>query len=433
MIAALLAAALAAQLVAAPPPSPPAPVAAAPQTALDGRVADLIALANGGGNPAAMFTPEFLAQVPEAQVRTVLVQIASVGGKALRVERLDRAGARSATVAIAYERGVATFKLAVEPAAPFRIVGLLSLGIAAPETTLPAIANAFRMLPGQTGFALADLGEMPAVVLGSAPDRPLPIGSAFKLIILAELVRATAAGERHWDDVVTLDGRELPAGGYNRKPKGTQVTLRELAEKMISVSDNSATDVLLITLGRERIEAMQRMIGVTDPARNRPFLTTMEAFKLKGIPALRDPWLAGDEQARRALLPTVDAAATGPLKTLFADGRPVLIDRIEWFLSPADLIRTMDWLRHHTESGPGAEARRILAINPGISPTATAHYSYVGYKGGSEPGVINMTFLLQTKTGNWRVLTATWANPAAGIDTGRFASLVTRAAELAAD
>ncbi len=238
------------------------------------------------------------------------------------------------------------------------------------------------------------------------------------------------AGERHWDDMVTLDGTPLPGGFYADKPAGTKVSLREIAERMISVSDNSATDILLATLGRQKVEAMLPVVGFT-ASRNRPFLGTLEAFKLKSG-ALGTRYVALDEKGRRALLDgEVKAMPISAIPAdLFAAGKPLGIDTIEWFASPADLARTMDWLRRNTEGGPAAEARAILAKNSGIGPTPA--WSYVGYKGGSEPGVMNMTFLLQAKNGGWYALAGSWNNPAAAIDEARFASLMRRAVELAA-
>lgn len=426
-----LTALLALPAVAQTPPPPTAP-AVAPDPAVTARAAELVPLLNGGGNPVAMFHPDFLAQVPEAQLRAISAQVIGATGKVLRVAALTPLGPTAAEVTLAAERGTITLKLAIEPAAPNRIVGLLITGTSSSEANIPAVIETIKGLPGRTSFALIDLGSgAPKLVQGHNADLPLATGSAFKLVILAELVRQIEAGTRKWDDTITLDGRELPAGGFNQLPKGTAVPIRGLTEKMISVSDNSATDLMLFALGRENVEAMQRTLGIADPARNRPFLSTMEAFKLKGAARFRDRWLAGDEKTRRAMLAEVDAAPGSEVGALFADGKPVSPDRIEWFLSSLDLARTMDWLRRHSESGPGAEARRILSINPGLGAAAKS-YAYAGYKGGSEPGVINMTLLLQRKDSGWQVLTGSWENPAAAIDEGRFIGLIGRAAELAA-
>jgi hypothetical protein len=105
---------------------------------------------------------------------------------------------------------------------------------------------------------------------------------------------------------------------------------------------------------------------------------------------------------------------------------------VEWFATPGDMVRVMDWLRRHTESGPAAEARAILAKNPGVGTGPAERWRYLGYKGGSETGVIAMTFLLHGKDSGWYALSASWNDPAAAVDDVRFAGLMARAVELAA-
>ncbi|MEG3145393.1 serine hydrolase [Sphingomonas sp. RT2P30] len=428
----LVAAPLAAQ---AQSPAAPATASVTPLPALGERAGQLVTLLNGGGDSATLFAPAFLAQVPDAQIRAISGQLRERLGKAVAVAAIDAVQPNAARIRITYERGVVSMNLAVEAAAPNRIIGLLITGTTATEASLDAVVAALKAEPGLTGFTLARLGDgAPVAALALDAERPAAIGSAFKLAILAELIRATNAGERHWDDLVTLDGSPLPGGLYTAKPAGTKVTLRELSEKMISVSDNSATDILLALVGRTKVEAMLPVIGWHDAARNRPMLSTLDMFKLKGLQggALGRRWATLDEKGRRALLGGEIAAA--PLSAidpqLFRDGKPLMLE-LEWFASAADMARTMDWIRRNTESGAGAEARRILAINSGIGPAAASAWAYVGYKGGSEPGVISMNFLLQAKDGGWYALSASRNDAAAAVDEGRFVTLMTRAVELA--
>jgi beta-lactamase class A len=408
------------------------PIQASP--ALTQRAQDLVALLNGGGDVVAMFAPAFLTQVPEAKLRAIAAQLGGGMGKAVSVAAIDPVRPDGAHIRIAYERGVVSMNLAVDPASG-QIVGLLITGTAAPEASLDAVVAALKAEPGMTGFTLDKLGDgAPQVLIAENADRPAAIGSAFKLAILSELIRETKAGERHWDDMVTIDGAPLPGGLYTQTPTGTQVSIRELASKMISLSDNSATDILLGFLGREKVEAMLPVIGWHDAARNRPMLSTLDMFKLKGLQggALGRRWLTLNEAGKRKLL--TEAIEPAPLSAidpaLFKDGKPLMLD-IEWYASPADLVRTMDWIRRNTESGPGADARKILAINPGVGPEIASRWAYVGYKGGSEPGVISMTLLLQAKDGAWYVLSGNWNNPEAAVDEARFIALISRAADLA--
>lgn len=72
----------------------------------------------------------------------------------------------------------------------------------------------------------------------------------------------------------------------------------------------------------------------------------------------------------------------------------------------------MNWLRQQTEMDK--TARQILAINPGSGLTIPRdRWQYVGFKGGSEPGVLNMTYLLQSTKGVWYAVSIPWNNPQA--------------------
>jgi len=422
-----------------PPVETGAPAAAAIKAdpALDARLAEVVALLGGSGDPAVTFAPPFLAQVPVAQVTALAEQLRTANGPVTQVEAMTPRSPWSATVKLGYRNAVADLQIAVDPAGAHQVIGLRIAGVAPRVATLAEVDAALAALPGTTGFTLVRLGEgAPVPVMARNATRAFAIGSEFKLVILAELVRSIAAGERRWTDAVTLDGTPLPGGAYTQVAKGTAVPLREVAERMISVSDNSATDILLRALGRDKVEAMLSVVGIAKPAGMRPFLGTLEVFKLKGVEggALGRRWAAADEAGRRALLAgdVAKAPASAIDGQMFAAGKPLQIESAEWFASPADMVRVMDWLRRHTESGPAAEARAILAKNPGVDSAAEG-WRYVGYKGGSEPGVIAMTFLLLGKDGGWSALSASWNDPAAAVNDGRFAGLIGRAVELAGE
>lgn len=423
----------------APPPAMTAPaVAAAPQLAE--RVDGLVALLGGKGDFDALFAPSFRSAIPKAQFDQLTAQIVADLGKPTGIGSLEPASAWTARLKIGFERGVLKAEVGIDPTAPHQITGLLFKGaepLGGQAATLDAVVEQLATLPGQSGFAFARLGEATSAPTASrAASTPIAIGSAFKLIILAELVRSIEAGERKWSDVVTLDGSALPGGGYAQQPKGTRIGLRALAERMISVSDNSATDILLFYLGRRKVEAMLPVVGFTDGGmRNVPFLGALELFKLKGVDdgALGNRYLSLATTDRRAFLDGAvrDTPIAAIPRALFQDGRPLKITELEWFASPNDLIRAMDWLRRHMEGPAGADLRSILSKNPGI-PDAAAHWRYIGYKGGSEPGVLTMAFLLQAKDGDWYALAAGVSNPAKDVDKLRFSGLMARALELAA-
>ncbi len=422
-----------------PPAAPPAAtVAANPE--VERRARDVATMLSGTGDYDALFSPAFRAAVPRAKFDAITAQLTNALGKPTGIEAVEPTGPWAARIRIGYERGILDADLTVDATADHRISGLLTRGVAprAPAAaSIDAVVERLAVLPGTSGFVLARLGTgIPTVDQSHNATTPIAIGSAFKLVILAELVRSIEAGERKWSDFVTLDGSALPGGGYAQQPKGTRIAFHELAERMISVSDNSATDILLFHLGRRKVEAMLPVVGFTDGGpRNVPFLGALELFKLKGVDggALGRRYLAMTAAARRAFLdgPVHDTPIAAIPKTLFQDGRPLRIAELEWFASPNDLVRALDWLRRHLDGPAGADLRAILSKNPGL-PDATGAWRYVGYKGGSEPGVLTMAFLLQGKDGSWYAMAGGVNDPAKGVDTLQFTGLMSRALELAA-
>jgi beta-lactamase class A len=417
---------LAAAPALAQPPRPGQAQAQQPSPALRAAAERVVALMKGEAQPADLFAANFRAQVPDAQIHGVVQQFAAQYGAVQGLERIDAVSPQTATIHIRYARAIVHMDLAIEPGPAHLITGLQLTGADMVGDTMAAVTTELRALPGQVSFAVARLGDgAPAVTASIEPDRPLGIGSTFKLFILAELSRQVQAGQRHWSDVVNVDRSSIGGGTIAGFPRGAPVTLHTLASLMISISDNSATDILLHALGRENVERMMATMGVRDPARNRPLLSTLQLGLIKAAPANAFAlWLQADEATRRQLLAN-DYAATDASRidiSLFA-GNPVRIDTVEWFASSADLVRAMDWLRLHADDG----AKAILAISGGLPQQARAALRYAGFKGGSEPGVANLTYLIQTRSGAWYAVSVGWNNPAAPVDANRLAGLAARA------
>lgn len=256
------------------------------------------------------------------------------------------------------------------------------------------------------------------VVRAEAADRPLAVGSTFKIWVLGALVEAVVAGDVSWDDPLAVRDawKSIPSGVMQDAPDGAVFSLMEHATEMIRISDNTATDHLIHHLGRERVEEAMAGWGVRAPERNRPLLTTREmtGLKLPRASESLEAWRAGDEAARRALLASepVDFDLMAALEAAGPWTTPRAIDTLEWFASAEDLCRAMDRARDLSltvdEARPMME---ILGMNPGL-PFDRERWPYVGYKGGSEPGVLNMTWLMLRGDGRWFVLVLT-ANDAA--------------------
>jgi beta-lactamase class A len=182
---------------------------------------------------------------------------------------------------------------------------------------------------------------------------------------------------------------------------------------MISISDNTATDQLIDVLGRERVLKLMRDTGHSAPHHNDPLLTTLDLFELKASgPALIEAWRSSDRDARAAILEqlTEHEISAERVEAAFSSG-PNAID-IEWFATPRDLVGLFKHMRRKSSRA----VLPIMAINPNMSPATKANWNYAGYKGGSEPGVLNLTWLLEDKSGEWHILTLGWSNPDAAVD-----------------
>jgi beta-lactamase class A len=408
-----------------------AAAAAGPSPALRQRADSVLALLKGETPPERVFSPIFLGQVPAAQVKAVSEQLTLSHGAARAVGRIEAKSATSGTLFIDYERASVRMELAVNPSPPHLVEGLLVAGAEVKGDSVQKVFGELTALPGEVSLAAAALEEAgPLPFLTQKADRPLAIGSTFKLFVLAELVRQVKAGESKWDEVVPLGRRSLPSGILQDWPAGSPLTLHSLATLMISRSDNSATDTLIDLLGREKIEALLPALGVAAAERNRPFLSTAEVFAIKlGTGGLAERWTRADEAGRRALLAGLGRIDVGKLDPSLMGGQPMAIETVEWFASPQDIVRTLDWLRRSGEK----TALDLLAVNPGIARSAAQGFAYIGFKGGSEPGVINMSFLLNNRAGKWIALSVGWNDPKRPVDEAKFLALVTRLVVLMRD
>ena len=143
-------------------------------------------------------------------------------------------------------------------------------------------------------------------------------------------------------------------------------------------------------------------LGVANPQRSWPLLSTRELFLLKWgkhRPNLAT-YQASSIKTRRAVVASLATASMAELR--FSDD-PIGVDQAEWFASASDLARVLDWLRTHT-----------------ATPA-------------TEPGVLSMAFLLQSTNGNWYTLTGVWNNPRSTLDEVQFSGLMIRASELLAE
>lgn len=402
-------------------PAAAAQLDAAAEARLSAKAEEAIAVLSGERAAAEVFSPAFLAQVSAAQLEQVTQQLTASYGPLIGVERVTPAGPYSAEIALRFERAIGHGTLAISPEAPHLVTGLMLQRFEAIDDSVGKVRSELEALPGEVNAWFGPLdGATPVLSLNA--DQPLALGSTFKLYVLAALARSIADGEHRWDEVVPLAARSYPSGVMQNWPQGAPVTLHTLATLMLQVSDNTATDQLIAILGRDQVEAELRRTNA-DASRSLPFLTTHEMFTIKADPQLRARYAAAGEAERRRMLQSLPAENTPLIQVSSAfAGNPLEIDRIEWFASPSSLSRLLAELTQPQF----AEARKLLTANRNMTEEVAAEWQFAGYKGGSEPGVLNLTWLLQDKAGRWHMLTTGWNNPDAPVDTTTLDALAKR-------
>jgi beta-lactamase class A len=243
-----------------------------------------------------------------------------------------------------------------------------------------------------TGGAAGD------VVLSVGDDAAQPLGSIFKLYVLGAVVAAVEDGRLAWDDSleITDDLKSLPSGELQDEESGTTVTVRDAAQKMIEISDNTATDMLMDAVGRESVERALTDMGHSEPSLNTPFPSTRALFQIGwgDDGSMRDAWREGDEAERRALLDALPGGLVDVEPTALVDA--VWVDGIDWFASPDDLVAAHLALQELAATEAGEPVRDILSANPGFAPEAVEPFAYVGFKGGSSVGVLAGSWYVET-------------------------------------
>jgi len=135
-----------------------------------------------------------------------------------------------------------------------------------------------RNLEGVLGVAILDLTTGQKYFLHA--DEVLPTASSIKIAILAELYRQAQQGKIKLGDLYTLQSSDL-AGGSGiagaLTPGVTRLTIRDVAVLMISVSDNSATNIIIDRIGIENVNALLDSLSLTQTRLRRKMMDVKAA------------------------------------------------------------------------------------------------------------------------------------------------------------
>jgi len=320
-------------------------------------------------NLESLFADSFLEQVSLNQIETIVDQYENALGAVQSVEKTEEG------YNLKFEKGSAPTQISLNE--EDRIIGLWFGNYTLAEDDLDSILADLKQLPGELSISVIKNNQ--EKIFSYNDQKELAVGSTFKLHVLKKLYEEIEESDKKWSDIVELEAenKSLPSGILQDWPSGTPLTLRSLSNLMISQSDNTATDHLIDFLGRENLEDGLKDINI-------PFLKTREFFTLKfsDDDQLRKRYSNSNIKKKREIL---NELSSRKLNNIKVGDKPVLIEELEWYFSTEELAEMIYELKNAPE----------IKINPGL--VDQKNYYLAGYKGGSEPGVLQFTHLLQKR------------------------------------
>lgn len=126
------------------------------------------------------------------------------------------------------------------------------------------IKDVDQRLDGVVGVAILDLNSGDTILYHA--DEVFPTASSIKVPLLAELYRQAQEGKLKLADVYTVRAADdVPDSTiFNGLTPGlTQLTLRDLAQMVVAVSDNAATNVLIDRVGMANVNSLMQSLSLT--------------------------------------------------------------------------------------------------------------------------------------------------------------------------
>jgi len=116
--------------------------------------------------------------------------------------------------------------------------------------------------PGGAGVWISD-PNLSTPLYSHDADEPIVTASLYKLAVMVEAERRVEAGQLHYGDIITIEDEDITEDG-SFELAGTELTLDEALEAMITISDNGAALALWHVLGPENINATLVALGIKD-------------------------------------------------------------------------------------------------------------------------------------------------------------------------
>jgi beta-lactamase class A len=243
---------------------------------------------------------------------------------------------------------------------------------------------------GVVGISIKHLESNTSVVING--DETFPMASTFKLPVLVEVHALAVAGNLRWDDMVEITSRDQHLGSGDITPlfdpPGVRLSMRNLANMMMMISDNSAADICLAKAGAANVTARMRGLGIDGIRVDRSCQELILDYQGRDTAKLKD--LARDDlreaMRRTPLAPATeerrfaadDRVAADPRDTATPNAMVALVEKI-WRGQAVDRAASDAMLDLLKRCRTGENRLR------GLLPPSTA----VAHKTGTLGGVVN--------------------------------------------
>lgn len=299
-----------------------------------------------------------------------------------------------------------------------RLSGNPSLA-AVPEAARPAVEQ-ILLQPGSVGLVAYELGREDEGLYVN-PDFPLPLASVVKLIHLVAYADAVQGGELDPSQPVLLADLEryyLANSDLGAHPNAVAdlraegrvfgdppaVLLEDVPRMMMQYSSNAATDYLHLLLGQERLEATIAGLGLTSHTAPCPFLGQFLLMNNGAGAAtgyLAEPERYGLEAMAATLAYRDETGGANSRSWRGRDRRPDMETQLlysELFNAHASAADYAGLMGRIAENQLGTWDYSVLIRRYLEWPTAfpaNQSLAWLGYKGGSLPGVLTSSYYAQ--------------------------------------
>lgn len=143
---------------------------------------------------------------------------------------------------------------------------------------------------GRMGAAVLHLESGTEIAINA--DERFPMASTFKLPVLVALYDKAKNGQLNWDEMIDIGVLDQHLGSgdlsYRYDLPGVRLSMHNVANLMMLVSDNSAADICLTKAGRDNVNALMRSLGVDVLRVDRPTQELILDYQQRDTARLKD-------------------------------------------------------------------------------------------------------------------------------------------------